>query len=78
MGYHSQIILVGRKINDDMGKYVAENTLEQLIKADRQIKGCKVLIMGITFKENFPDIRNSKIIDIINELKEYGIEIKIV
>ncbi len=78
IGCHSQIILAGRKINDDMGKYVAENTLKQLIKADRQIKGCKVLVMGITFKENCPDIRNSKVIDIINELKEYGIEIKIV
>ena len=78
IGYHSQIILAGRKINDDMGKYVAENTLKQLIKADRQIKGCKVLVMGITFKENCPDIRNSKVIDIINELKEYGIGIKVV
>ncbi len=78
VGYHSQIILAGRKINDDMGKYVAENTLKQLITYDRQIKGCKVLVMGITFKENCPDIRNSKVIDIINELKEYGIEIKVV
>ena len=78
IGYHSQIILAGRKINDDMGKYVAENTLKQLIKADRQIEGCKVVIMGITFKENCPDIRNSKVIDIINELKEYGIKINVV
>jgi len=78
IGYHSQIILAGRKINDDMGKYVAENTLKILIKADRQIKGCKVLVMGITFKENCPDIRNSKVIDIINELKEYGIKINVV
>ena len=78
IGYHSQIILAGRKINDDMGKYVAENTLKQLIKANRQIKGCKVLVMGITFKENCPDIRNSKVIDIINELKEYGIKINVV
>ena len=78
IGYHSQIILAGRKINDGMSEYVAENTLKQLIKADRQIKGCKVLVMGITFKENCPDIRNSKVIDIINELKEYGIEIKVV
>jgi len=78
IGYHSQIILAGRKINDDMGKYVAENTLKQLIKTDKQIKGCKVVVMGITFKENCPDTRNSKVIDIINELKEYGIEIKVV
>jgi UDP-N-acetyl-D-galactosamine dehydrogenase len=78
IGYHSQIILAGRKINDDMGKYVAENTLKQLIKADRQIEGCKVVIMGITFKEDCPDIRNSKVVDIINELKEYRIEVKVV
>ena len=78
IGYHSQIILAGRKINDDMGKYVAENTLKLLIKADRQIKGCKVVIMGITFKENCPDIRNSRVIDIIDELREYGIGIKVV
>jgi len=61
-----------------MGKYVAENTLKQLIKANRQIKGCKVLVMGITFKENCPDIRNSKVIDIINEFKEYGMEIEVI
>ncbi|MBA7589783.1 UDP-N-acetyl-D-glucosamine 6-dehydrogenase [subsurface metagenome] len=78
IGYSSQIILVGRKINDGMGKYVAENTLKRLIKADRQIKGCKVLVMGIAFKENCPDIRNSKVIDIINELKKYGVSIEVV
>ncbi len=78
IGYSSQIILAGRKINDDMGKYVAENTLKQLIKVGKQIKGCKVLVMGITFKENCPDIRNSKVIDIFNELKEYGMKIKVV
>jgi len=78
IGYHSQIILAGRKINDDMSKYVTENTLKQLIKADRQIKVCKVLVMGITFKENCPDIRNSKVIDIINEFKEYGIKVNVV
>jgi len=78
IGYHSQIILAGRKVNDDMGKYVAENTLKQLIKANKQIKRCKVLVMGITFKENCPDIRNSKVIDIINELKGYEIEVEVV
>jgi len=78
IGYHSQIILAGRKINDEMGKYVVENALKQLIKANRQIKECRVLVMGITFKENCPDIRNSKVIDIINELKEYGIEVRVV
>ena len=78
VGHHSQIILAGRKINDDMGKYVAENTIKQLIKADRQIKGCKVLVMGITFKENCPDIRNSKVIDIVYKLKEYGVNVEVV
>jgi len=75
MGYHSQIILSGRKINDDMAKYVAENTVKQMIKCDKQIKGATVAILGITFKENCPDVRNTKVIDIINELKEYGINV---
>ncbi|TKH09480.1 nucleotide sugar dehydrogenase, partial [Peribacillus simplex] len=78
MGYHSQIVLSGRKINDDMGKYVAENTVKNLIKADKQIKGAKVAIFGITFKENCPDVRNTKVIDIKLELEEYGIDVKVV
>lgn len=78
MGYHSQIILSGRKINDDMGKYVAENTVKNLIKADKQIKGAKVAIFGVTFKENCPDVRNTKVVDIIKELEEYGIDVKVV
>ncbi len=73
LGYHSQIILSGRRINDDMGKYVAENTVKNLIKADVSIKNAKIAILGFTFKENCPDTRNTKIIDIYNELKEYGI-----
>ncbi len=73
LGYHPQVILAGRRINDGMGKYIAENTVKLLIKNDVQIKGSKVLVMGITFKENVPDVRNSKVIDIVNELKEYGI-----
>ena len=73
LGYHSQIILSGRRINDDMGKYVAENLVKQLISADKHIKEAKVAILGFTFKENCPDTRNTKIIDIVNELKEYGI-----
>ena len=73
LGYHSQIILAGRRINDDMGKYVAENVVKSLIAADKAVKGAKVAILGFTFKENCPDTRNTKIIDIINELKEYGI-----
>jgi UDP-N-acetyl-D-galactosamine dehydrogenase len=73
LGYHSQIILSGRRINDDMGKYVAENCVKNLIKANKTVKDAKVAILGFTFKENCPDTRNTKIIDIINELKEYGI-----
>lgn len=73
LGYHSQVILSGRRINDDMGKYVAESVVKNLIKADVAIKTAKVAILGFTFKENCPDTRNTKIIDIYNELKEYGI-----
>ena len=74
LGYHSQIILAGRRINDDMGKYVAENCVKKLIAADKAVKGAKVAILGFTFKENCPDTRNTKVIDIVNELKEYGID----
>lgn len=73
LGYHSQIILSGRRINDDMGKYVAESCVKNLIAADKNVRGAKVAILGFTFKENCPDTRNTKIIDIINELREYGI-----
>lgn len=73
LGYHSQIILSGRRINDDMGKYVAENCVKCLIAADKSVKNAKVGILGFTFKENCPDTRNTKVIDIINELKAYGI-----
>ena len=73
LGYHSQIILSGRRINDDMGKYVAESLVKNLIKADIAVKGAKVAILGFTFKENCPDTRNTKVIDIYKELGEYGI-----
>jgi UDP-N-acetyl-D-galactosamine dehydrogenase len=72
-GYHSQVILSGRRINDDMGKYVVENLIKNLIRADVSVKSAKVAILGFTFKENCPDTRNTRIIDIVNELKEYGI-----
>ncbi len=78
IGYHSQIILAGRKINDDMGKYVAEHTVKLLIKADKPVKGSKAVIFGVTFKENCPDVRNTKVVDIIRELEEYGMEIKVI
>ena len=73
LGYHSQIILAGRRINDDMGKYVAENVVKKLIAADLPVKNAKVAILGFTFKENCPDTRNTKVIDIYRELQEYGI-----
>ncbi|GGA64651.1 nucleotide sugar dehydrogenase [Ornithinibacillus halotolerans] len=75
LGYHSQIILSGRKINDDMGKYVASNIIKQMIKAKQDIDGARVAILGLTFKENVGDVRNTKIIDIVDELKEYGVNV---
>ena len=74
LGYHSQIILAGRKINDGMGEFVADAVIKKLILADKVVKKAKVVILGITFKENCPDTRNSKVIDIIKRLKEYGNE----
>lgn len=73
LGYHSQIILSGRRINDDMGKYVAENLVKSLIRADKRVRDAKVALLGFTFKENCPDTRNTRVIDIVNELEEYGI-----
>lgn len=73
LGYHSQIILSGRRINDDMGKYVAENLVKSLIKANKHVKGARVALLGFTFKENCPDTRNTRVIDIVHELSEYGI-----
>lgn len=74
LGYHSQIILSGRRINDDMGRYVAESVVKKLIQADVNVKAARVAILGFTFKENCPDTRNTKVIDIVRELREYGIE----
>lgn len=78
IGYHSQIILSGRKINDDMGKYVAENIVKNMIKADKPVKGSTVAVFGVTFKENCPDVRNTKVVDVITELEEYGVKVKVV
>ena len=74
LGYHSQIIASGRKINDDMASFVADAIIKKLISTDKIVKKSKIAILGITFKENCTDIRNSKIIDIIMKLKEYGIK----
>lgn len=74
LGYHSQIILNGRIVNDGMGKYIADATIKQLILAEKSPKNSKIAILGLTFKENCPDIRNSKVVDIINRLQEYDIK----
>lgn len=73
LGYQPQVILSGRRINDDMGRYIAQQTIKQLIQADCPVKGARVAILGITFKENCPDIRNSKVFDIIEQLQSYGV-----
>ena len=74
LGYHSQVILAGRRINDGVGKYIAENTVKLLIHAEKQVKKARVAILGFTFKENCQDTRNTKVFDIVKELREYGIE----
>lgn len=74
LGYDSQVILAGRRINDSMGKYVAERTVKKLIAHNVNVKSAKVGILGFTFKENCPDTRNTRVIDIVRELEEYGIE----
>lgn len=77
LGYHSQVILSGRRINDDMGKYVAEQVIKKLIAADVPVRNAKVGILGFTFKENCPDTRNTKVIDIVKELEEFGVNLLI-
>ena len=73
LGYHPEMILAGRRINDNMGKYIAERTVKMLISACKQVCHARVAILGLTFKENVPDLRNTRVVDIVNELKEYGI-----
>lgn len=75
VGYHPQVILAGRRINDSMGKYIAEQTVKQMIAAGCAIKGSTVNVLGLTFKENCADLRNSKVIDVIRELESYGVEV---
>ena len=75
VGYHPQVILAGRHINDNMGKFIAEQTIKQMIAAGSTVKGARVNVLGLTFKENCGDLRNSKVIDIINELRTYGVEV---
>ena len=77
LGYHPQVILAGRRINDSMGKFIAEQAIKQMIAAGSTIKGASVNVLGLTFKENCGDLRNSKVIDIIRELKTYGVEVHV-
>lgn len=78
IGYHSQVILSGRRINDGMGKYIAENLVKKLVQTDIPLKKARVAVMGLAFKENCPDMRNTKVLDILSELREYGIEAMVI
>ena len=77
LGYHPQVILAGRRINDGMGKYVAEQTVKHLIQAGSPVKGAHVIVLGLTFKEDVPDIRNSRVIDVVHELATYGLQVHV-
>lgn len=77
LGYNPQVILAGRRINDSMGKFVAEQTVKQMIAADLPVKGADVIVLGMTFKENCPDLRNSKVIDVVNELRSFGARVHV-
>jgi len=77
LGYHPEVILSGRRVNDNMSTFVANKMIKMLIKAGKQIMGSKILILGVTFKENCPDIRNSKVADVHNELKQFGLEVDV-
>ena len=78
LGYHSQIIQSGRKINDSMGSFVAQAIIKKLIEANKKVRSAKIFIFGVTFKENTPDTRNSKVFDIVESLSEYGIEVSFI
>ena len=75
VGYHPQVILAGRRINDNMGRYVARNTIKRMLQAGMDVPRCRIGVLGITFKENCPDIRNSKVIDVVRELQAWGAEV---
>ena len=77
LGYHPQVILAGRRINDGMGKFIAEQTVKSLIQSGVAVKGAHVIVLGLTFKENCPDLRNSKVIDVIRELQSYGVAVTV-
>jgi UDP-N-acetyl-D-galactosamine dehydrogenase len=75
LGYHPEMILAGRRINDGMGKYIAERTVKLLIHRGKAVRGAKVAILGVTFKEDVPDLRNTRVVDIVHELKDYGVQV---
>lgn len=75
IGYHPEIILAGRRLNDDMGSYIVKQLIKAMLKKRIQVQGSKILVMGLTFKENCPDIRNTKVVDILRELNEFGVDI---
>ena len=77
VGYHPQVILAGRRINDGMGKFIAEQTVKHMIRNGSRVRGCPVNVLGLTFKEDCPDIRNTRVIDVIHELETYGIEVHV-
>jgi UDP-N-acetyl-D-galactosamine dehydrogenase len=77
IGYHPEVILAGRRINDNMGKFVAEQTVKRIIIAGSAVRGAKVNVLGLTFKENVPDLRNSRVIDVVRELESYSVDVSV-
>lgn len=77
LGYHPEMILAGRRINDNMGRYVAQRTVKLLFRSNKQAAGARIAVLGITFKEDVPDLRNTKVVDLIRELEEYGVEVRV-
>jgi len=77
MGYHPQVILAGRRINDGMGAYVASQLVKTMLKRRLQVDGARVLILGLTFKENCPDLRNTRVVDVVSELRDYGVQVDV-
>jgi UDP-N-acetyl-D-galactosamine dehydrogenase len=77
LGYHPQVILAGRRINDGMGKYIAEQTVKLMIQRGAAVKDANVIVLGLTFKENCPDLRNSRVVDVVRELQSYGARVHV-
>jgi UDP-N-acetyl-D-galactosamine dehydrogenase len=77
LGYHPQVILAGRRINDGMGAYVAGQMIKTMLKRRIQVNGARVLVLGLTFKENCPDLRNTRVVDVVEELRDYGVQVDV-